>query len=242
MIAALLLALLPVSPTPTPPRGPESLSDFAARRRLTPHSATAEPGRVVNSRIRLLSYKESLHGNELWLDMEIENLLSRDLDLVVRATADRKGGGVVSRLLESDSGWKLSGNEKARLRISLPEGVPGTAHVTFFDPVGLGGTIETAADKAQHEREKTCLDFRAINPNGTGESESVEVRVRNRCTTPIPSARTWFHVVVRDASGRAISHRYETFHEDVRPSGELRRGVIVPVPAGSRLEVGPYTH
>src|SRR5262249_24076362 len=55
MIAALLLALLPVSPTPTPPRGPESLSDFAARRRLTPHSATAEPGRVVNSRVRLLS-------------------------------------------------------------------------------------------------------------------------------------------------------------------------------------------
>ena len=242
MIAAILLALLPVSPTPTPPNGPESLSDFAARRRLAPHSVVDETGRarVINARIELLSYNESLHGDELWIDMVVENLLSRDMDLIVRITADRKGGGVVSKLFEADSGWKIRGNAKARLHVRLPEAMR-TTRLVFIDPVGLSGTIQTEADKVQREKEKTCLDLRAINPNGAAASESVEVRVRNRCTTPIPSDRTWFLLVVRDSSGRAVSHRYETFHENLRPGGELRRVVIVPIPAGSTLAVSSYS-
>jgi hypothetical protein len=242
VIAAIVLWLLPASSTPTPPKGPETMSEYAARRRLTPHSVIAEPGRarVINARIDLLSCDESLHGNELWIDMMVENLLSREMDLIVRITADREGGGVVSKLFEADSGWKIPGNARARLHVRLPEAVRVT-RLVFIDPVGLSGTIETEADKAQHEKEKACLDLRAINPNGTAASESVEVRVRNRCTSPIRSDRTWFLLVVRDSSGRAISHRYETFHEDLRPGGELRRVVIVPVPAGSALAVSRYT-
>ena len=237
-----VLAAVAASPTPSPRTGGDALRDFAARRRLTPRSAieAGGGGSALASRVKLLSYEEVRRGADLVIEGVIQNLLSRNLDVLVKVSATLDDGGHFSDVFEAEGGRKLAANGRAAFRARLPHGVPGTVEIQWIDPVGLSGSIETAGDKVIRQREKRCLEFLAINPNGKGASQSLEVRARSRCEQPIPASHTWFVVIVYDSTGRALAHQYESFDQPIIPGGELRRVVVIPVPAGSHFEVRAY--
>jgi len=209
LIAALLLCLLAdaaITPTATPDvlRGPETLHDFAARRKLTPR-AVADAGRatIMGSRVKLESYRETRIGNDLAIEGVLQNLQPRDLDVLVKVNAIDDDGRAISELIEPEAGQKVPASARAKFRARLPRAKAGSVKLTWVDPIVMGTRIETAADKTAREMEKTCLELHAV----ASGSQIVEVRAHNRCAAAVPAERTWFLLTVKDSAGLPLGHR-----------------------------------